>query len=238
MQHLADVLVGGEGALEDVERLLGDRAAFHVDAHERIPVGARAIEDQLEVRKRVVVVDVHAHRGQLDRDVGIEPRSADLLEHLEVDRDQMVGGRAFEYVFAEEVEGRAHARVVELLDGGERRIDSLTRDEALREKEETLLERGFRRYQTIDDGHEVRLYDASPQNPLQSQHQGRQEHEAVAERQGRAHALGREGHVDGHRHRRRVVRQYRGGAVLADRPEPCKGDARENVSGGGRQRDP
>ena len=57
LQHGADVRVCREGFLENAQRSLDDRRALHIDAHERIAVSRRAIEDCDEVLQRKSFVE-------------------------------------------------------------------------------------------------------------------------------------------------------------------------------------
>ena len=106
LQHDADVLVALVAQLAvQRERAVGRRRVLHVDAHEAAARGG-VDDDRLEVLAAEVEVELEPERGELDRDVRVEPLLVDPRQHVVVlarDRARLVGARD---LLAEHVDGR------------------------------------------------------------------------------------------------------------------------------------
>ena len=113
----------------DVQCLLRVHRPFHVDAGEVLQPSGMCDEliDDLE---RELLGDVQAHVGQLHADVRVELSRGDLIEELVIERSAFAGLGGIRDVFAEVVDGHAHAGSVDGLSGADRVSDFSTCDEA------------------------------------------------------------------------------------------------------------
>ena len=119
-------------AAHEVERALGVRRAFHVDAHE--VVDADGVVDQLgDQAEGELLADVETHVRELEADVGVELALVDLVEHAMVELGAVLGFVGVGDVLAQVVDADAGAPLVDHLRGANHIVQVRARDEALRE---------------------------------------------------------------------------------------------------------
>ena len=102
--------------VDEVERALGVGGAFHVDANEVLGRHAGGFGD--ESANDVVghlFVDVEAHVGEFEADVGVQFVDGDLIEEVVVELGAGAGFVGVGDIFAEVIDGDAGS---ELIDGG------------------------------------------------------------------------------------------------------------------------
>ena len=114
LQHDSDVgaELGVEVFLEQVEGLLRVCARLHVESHE-VVVLPGTLEDFTRDSDAELIGDIHAHRGELERDVRIELFLRDQVEQLEVLALRGVGFLLVRRALAEQVERGGDALCVQ-----------------------------------------------------------------------------------------------------------------------------
>ena len=114
--------------IENVQRLPGVVAALHVDPDKRLEL-ARAVEDVLHVGDAELLVQVEAHRGELNRHVGVEASLLDAIQNADVLARRLTGFLLVADTFAKQVEGCCNLLRIQSLDGVESAVERLAGNE-------------------------------------------------------------------------------------------------------------
>ncbi len=141
LEHDPHVVVALAQRVEDLDRVLGELRAFHVEADEPPHVLGR-LQDRGGLLEAEIPGDLLPHRGQLDRDVPVDA----FRDQAQQGAGRLRGpprGRLVEHVLAELVEGGPDPPGRQRPSGADRVLGPFSRDESAGQEGERFHEPPF-----------------------------------------------------------------------------------------------